>query len=141
MLTQHTLTLLKQLKLDGMARAFEEQLEQPVSSTLSFEERFGMVVDRELNHRDNKRIARLRRNAHFKYSAACVEDIDYRTGRGLEQRQIASLASCDWIRHHQNVILAGLTGPGEHRTICNKTLVAWSKIRLKLKLRKLRKAR
>jgi len=118
MLTQHTLTILKQLKLDGMARAFEEQLEQPVVSTLSFEERFGMVVDRELNHRDNKRITRLRRNAHFKYSTACVEDIDYRTGRGLEQRQIASLANCDWVRHNQNLILTGLTGVGKSWLAC-----------------------
>jgi DNA replication protein DnaC len=118
MLTQHTITTLKQLKLDGMAKAFEEQLEQPAMKSLAFEERFGMVVDRELNHRDNKRVARLKRYAKFKFSTAYVEDIDYHAGRSLDQPQIASLISCDWIRHAQNVILIGLTGVGKSWLAC-----------------------
>ena len=118
MLTQHTITALKQLKLDGMAKAFEEQLEQPSMQSLCFEDRFGMVVDRELNHRDNKRVVRLKRNAKFKFNMAYVEDIDYHAGRGLDRSQIASLISCDWIRHAQNIIFTGLTGVGKSWLAC-----------------------
>jgi DNA replication protein DnaC len=118
MLTQHTIATLKQLKLNAMAQAFEEQLQQPVTNTLSFEERFAMLLDRERNHRDTKRITRLMSNAKFKFPHACIEDINYRTDRSLDQRQIASLASCDWIRRAQVVIFTGLTGAGKSWLAC-----------------------
>lgn len=84
MLTQHTLQRLRRLKLDGMAAAFEQQLTQSAHAELSFEERFGLLVDRELTSRDNRRLARLLKAAKLKYNA-CVEDIDYRHPRGLQQ--------------------------------------------------------
>ena len=59
MLHQHTLTTLKTLKLPGMAAAFEEQHIQPVTQSLSFDDRFGLIVDREVSHRDNQRLGRL----------------------------------------------------------------------------------
>ena len=117
MMTQHTITTLKNLKLDGMARAFEEQLQQPIVTSLSFEERFGMLVDREFTHRDSRRIERLLKNAKLKVSA-CIEDIDYRPGRGLDKRLIASLASCDWLRSAQNLIATGPTGVGKTWLAC-----------------------
>src|SRR5579863_459635 len=101
MLNQHTVTQLKALKLDGMAHAFAEQLTQRAVSDLSFEERFGLLVDRESSHRDSRRIERLLKLARLKVSSACLEDIDYRSGRGLDKRQIASFASNDWIRSAQ----------------------------------------
>ena len=67
MLNQQTLTRLRTLKLDGMARAFEEQLSQPVAQKLSFEERFGLLVDRESTWRDTRRLERLLKQAHLKY--------------------------------------------------------------------------
>jgi DNA replication protein DnaC len=118
MLTQHTMATLKHLKLDGMAKAFEEQIEQPAINALCFEERFGMLVDRECNHRDTRRITRLMKNAKFKFPSACIEDIDYRASRSLDERQIASLASGDWIRHAQVVIFTGLTGVGKSWLAC-----------------------
>src|SRR5471030_1857775 len=107
MLMQQTVSQLKTLKLDGMARAFEEQVTLSANSSLSFDERFGMIVDRELAWRDTRRLERLLKTAKLKNAQACVEDIDYRQSRGLDQRLVATLASGDWIRHAQNLILTG----------------------------------
>lgn len=117
MLHQHTLTALKNLKLPGMAAAFEEQLLQPVTQSLSFTDRFGLIVDREASHRDNQRLGRLLKNARLKHNA-CVEDIDYRAGRGLDKAVIASLIDGDWIRQAQNVIFTGKTGCGKTWLAC-----------------------
>jgi len=85
MLMQQTLSQLKALKLDGMARAFEEQAALTASTSLSFEERFGMVVDREIAWRDTRRLERLLKSAKLKNPQACIEDIEYRQSRGLDK--------------------------------------------------------
>ncbi|MCD6027697.1 MAG: transposition helper protein, partial [Solimicrobium sp.] len=118
MLNHHTVTQLKALKLDGMAHAFADQLMQRAADNLSFEERFGLLVDRECSHRDGRRIDRLLKMARLKVSSACIEDIDYRTGRGLDKRQIASFASCDWIRSAQSILMTGPTGVGKTWLAC-----------------------
>ena len=118
MLTQQTVSQLKALKLDGMARAFEEQLGLTASSSLSFEERFGIVVERELAWRDTRRLERLLKAAKLKNPQACFEDIEYRQSRGIDQRMIATLAGCDWVRHAQNLILTGPTGAGKTWIAC-----------------------
>jgi DNA replication protein DnaC len=118
MLTQQTLTRLRSLKLDGMSRAFEEQLAQPASHELSFEERFGMLVDREAAWRDTRRLERLLKHARLKYPGACLEDLDTRAARGLDQRLLATLASCDWVRSGQSVIATGATGLGKSWITC-----------------------
>lgn len=117
MLTQHTLQRLRRLKLDGMATAFEQQLTQSTHAELSFEERFGLLVDRELTSRDNRRLARLLKAAKLKYNA-CVEDIDYRHPRGLQRSQMASLITGDWVRQRQHVLITGLTGCGKTWLAC-----------------------
>lgn len=98
MLMQHTVGQLKALKLDGMARAFEEQSILAASASLPFEERFSMLVDREIAWRDTRRLERLLRSAKLKHTQACLEDVVYDGSRGLDQRLVATLASCDWIR-------------------------------------------
>ena len=118
MLVQTTLDTLNRLKLYGMAAALTEQLTQSAASHLAFEERLGLIVDREELHRDNRRLTRLLQLAQLKHRSACVEDIDYRARRGLDRSQLASLASCDWIRQAQNLLIHGATGAGKTWLAC-----------------------
>lgn len=118
MLMQQTLTRLRALKLDGMARAFEEQSAQPASHGLGFEERFGLLVDREVLWRDTRRLERLLKQARLKYPGACLEDLDTRAARGLDAHLISTLASCDWVRGGQSVIATGQTGLGKSWIAC-----------------------
>jgi len=112
MLNQQTLQRLRALKLTGMADAFAQQLEQPPTQQLSFEERLALLVDRERTHRDNRRLQRLLRAAHLKQQA-CVEEIDYQAPRGLVRAEVASLINCDWIRSRHNLHITGPTGTGK----------------------------
>ena len=75
-----------------MARALEEQWTLPASHSLSFDERLGLLLDRELAWRDDKRLERLRKQAKLKYASACLEDLDRRRGRTLDERLLATLA-------------------------------------------------
>ena len=117
MLTQHTLQKLHTLKLTGMLDAFEQQQSQPDTHDLSFEERLGLLVDREMLYRENKRLERLLRGAKLRINA-CIEDINYRHPRGLDRSRMASLASCDWIRRQLNLCITGATGTGKTWLAC-----------------------
>lgn len=117
MLNQQTLQHLRSLKLTGMAQAFAQQLEQPSSEQLSFEERLALLVDRERTERDNRRLQRLLNSARFKQQA-CVEDINYQANRGLVRSQVASLINGDWIRARQNLHITGPTGTGKSWLAC-----------------------
>ena len=116
MLIQPTLDTLNRLKLYGMAAAFAEQLTHSAATGLAFEDRLTLLLEREVLQRDNRRLARLLQLAQLK-QRACVEDIDYRARRGLDRSQLASLASCDWIRQAHNLLIHGATG-------CGKTFLA-----------------
>lgn len=118
MLIEQTLQTLKALRLPGMATAFEEQHTLAASASLSFDERFAMLVDRELTWRDNRRLARLLREAKLKSSQACLEDVRYGGRRKLDKALMAQLAGCQWIHGHQNVILTGATGCGKTWLAC-----------------------
>jgi DNA replication protein DnaC len=117
MLTHPTLEKLCGLKLQGMAQALKEQFDMPEADSLEFEERLGLLVDREMTERENRRLktrltkARLRQNA-------CLEDIDYQHPRGLDRALIHKLQNCRWIQEHHNLIIAGPTGTGKTFLAC-----------------------
>jgi DNA replication protein DnaC len=117
MLNQQTLTRLRALKLFGLAEAFAQQLEQPPTQALAFEERLALLVEREVSYRDNRRLQRLLRAAKLRQQA-CVEDIDYRHQRGLDRALVATLTSCDWIRAQHNLHITGPTGTGKSWLAC-----------------------
>lgn len=119
MLDHSTLDRLRQLRLTGMAEAFQTQIDSPAPyQELSFAERFGLLVDREWNWREDRRVKRLLQEAKLRLPA-CVENIDFRVPRGLDRGQIMSLANCDWIRNHRNVLITGATGTGKTFMICS----------------------
>ena len=107
-----TVEKLYQMRLDTLAAAFKEQLEQPSLGNLSFEERFAMIVDREWTSRENRKLARRLKAARLRLKAT-VEDIDYRHPRDLDKSVMRSLITCQWIKGHQNVIITGPTGIGK----------------------------
>jgi DNA replication protein DnaC len=115
---QQTLSQLRALYLEGMARALEEQMANPQIDALAFEQRVAMLVDRELLHRDSRRLRRLLKQARFKISEACLENLKFSPGRGLAKAQVAALATCDWVRAHHSVLISGATGVGKTYLAC-----------------------
>jgi DNA replication protein DnaC len=117
MLIHPTYERLIALGLTGMARAFEEQRRSPDLDALSFEERIGLLVDREAAERDTKRLT-----ARLKFAAlrqnACIEDVDWRTPRGLDRAVFARLVAGDWIDRHENVLITGAAGLGKSWIAC-----------------------
>lgn len=113
MLNQPTLHKLYVMRLNGMADAFRQQLEQPDLAGLSFEERFGLLVDRQWSWKEDRALTRRLRNSRLK-STASVEDIDFQTPRGLDRSLLRSLsAESEWVKQHQNIFLIGATGVGK----------------------------
>ncbi len=118
MMMHTTLAQLRSLKLDGLATGLEEQLAQPAMSALSFEERVALLVDREVHARNDRKLARLLKNARLKYGQATIEDIDSRTGRGIDRREVMSLALGDWVVNGHSILITGPTGAGKSWLAC-----------------------
>src|SRR6185437_11430920 len=117
MLIEQTLTLLHTLRLTGMAAALEEQRGVPDVTSLGFEDRFALLLEREQAARADRRLTRLLQLARFRVPA-CVEDINFRAPRGLDRATILRLAGGDWIRAHQVLLLVGPTGTGKTWLAC-----------------------
>lgn len=120
MMTEETFQKLNAMRLLGMARALEEQLKGEFS-TLSFDERIGMLVDREWTDREARRLTRRLQQAKLRDKTATIEDIDYRHPRGLDRSVIQRLSTCQWVEKHQNVIITGPTGCGKTYLACALT--------------------
>jgi DNA replication protein DnaC len=117
MLTHPTHDQLVQLRLLGMAKALTEQAQLPELAALTFEERLGLLVERELTERHQRQTSRRLRRARLKH-AAVAEDIDYRHPRGLDRAVFRRLLTGDWIRSHQTVLITGPTGVGKTYLAC-----------------------
>jgi DNA replication protein DnaC len=117
MLTNPTIEKLRALKLTGMIKALEEQMSLEGVNDLDFFERLGLLVDREIVERDNRRLKTRLRAAKLR-EPATIEDINYRHPRGLDRSLMASLASCSWIGSARNVIITGPTGAGKTYISC-----------------------
>lgn len=117
MLIQQTLDKLEAIGLGGMATGLRDQLEAPQYAELSFEDRLGLLVDREADCRDSRRLATRLKAAKLRYPAT-VEDIDFRAPRGLDRASILSLAQAGWVMHRHNVLITGATGCGKSFLAC-----------------------
>ena len=117
MLTHPTGQRLLALGLSGMAKALDEQRQQPDVAALPFEERLGLLVDREAIERENKRLVRRLKFAGLRQNAV-VEDIDMRAARGLDKPLLVKLIAGDWIARHENLIIVGKTGLGKSWLAC-----------------------
>ena len=118
MLNEQTLTQLRTLRLDGMVAALADPATSRAAAELRFEERLALLVQREIDWRDAKRLARLLKAARLKVSAACIEDINWRASRGLDRHLITALAGCDWVRHARTILITGATGTGKTWLSC-----------------------
>jgi DNA replication protein DnaC len=112
MLNEQTHQKLNAMKLFGMAAAFDERLKERGNDKLSFEERFGLMVEREWGERQQRRLKRRLGSAKLR-EAACVEDINYRHPRNLDRSVIQRLSTCRWVADHENVVISGATGLGK----------------------------
>ncbi|MCK5651697.1 MAG: ATP-binding protein, partial [Gemmatimonadetes bacterium] len=117
MLIEQTFTQLRELRLTGMADALEEQQAMPDVKSLSFEDRLGLLVEREATVRQDRRLSRLLGQAKLRLPAT-IEGLDLRSPRGLDRSVILRLAGCDWIRNHQVVLITGATGTGKTYLAC-----------------------
>ncbi len=117
MLTHPTLDKLNMLRFTGMAKALSEQMQLPEIEQLGFEERLGLLIDREMTERDDRRLKSRLRKARLKQNA-CLEDIDYRHPRGLDRSLISALANGQWVKKHLNILITGPTGVGKTWIAC-----------------------
>jgi len=113
-----TLDQLRTLRLDGMIQALTDQASSTVAAGLAFEERLALLVQREIDWRDGKRLTRLLKAARLKVGSACLEDIDWRASRGLDRGLIAELSGANWLRQAHNVLITGATGCGKTWLAC-----------------------
>jgi len=117
MLLEQTIAKLNKMKMLGMAKEIARQTTIDEIAQLSFEERFSLLVDMEETSRENRRLKRLLTEAKLRENA-CIEDIDFRSSRGLDRSLVLSLASCSWLEKYLNVLLTGPTGTGKTFIAC-----------------------
>ncbi len=117
MLLHPTIEKLSAMRFTGMAAALEEQMNMDDIDTLGFEERLGLLLDREQAVRETRRMKTRLRKAKLRQDGT-IEDIDFRHPRGLDRSLVTRLADCRWIKNHENLIITGPTGVGKSYLAC-----------------------
>jgi DNA replication protein DnaC len=118
MISEHTVFKLRKMKLGTMADEYDRQMVDTRTTGMSFDERFGMIVDLEYCRRDNNRVARLIKNASFAERGACLENIDYSADRKLDHDTINTLSANSFIESKLNAYILGATGAGKTFLAC-----------------------
>ncbi|MCL2479818.1 MAG: IS21-like element helper ATPase IstB [Treponema sp.] len=118
MVNEVTMGKLREMGFSAMAEAFRLQMQDTAMNTLSFPERFGLLVDREWDSRKNNRLKRLIYKADFPISGACMEDIEYRSDRKLDKEHLLQLSTCSYLTEKHNIIILGATGAGKTYLAC-----------------------
>src|SRR5258707_59429 len=113
MIYSQTLEKLRDLRLDGLAQALEEQRRQANVLKLEFEERLALLVERQWSWKENRALAARLKRAQLKLPNACLEDIDYALHRGLKRAQIEQVRAGEWVQNHRNCLVIGPTGIGK----------------------------
>lgn len=118
MLHHPTFDKLASLGLGAMATGLSDQMDAPsVYAELAFEDRLGLLVDKEADARESRSLARRLRTAKLRYPAA-VEDLDWQSPRGLDRSTVAGLAQARWVAQGHNLVVTGPTGVGKSYLAC-----------------------
>lgn len=118
MMTEPILDKLYKMRLGAMAAAWQEQQSDTRIGDLSFDERFGLLVEVEHIARDNRRLQRRLKEAQLRLPSACIEDVAAGAPRGITKATVHQLATCEWVDKHRNVLLTGMTGVGKSYVAC-----------------------
>ncbi|MCC7542089.1 MAG: IS21-like element helper ATPase IstB [Deltaproteobacteria bacterium] len=127
MLNEPTIEKLQALRLTAMADAWRAQQKEAAISALGFDERFALLVEAEHGSRENRKIARLLKDAELRIPSACPEDVETSGGRGVDRALMRQLGTCGWITEHLNVLITGPTGVGKSHIACALGQVACRK--------------
>jgi DNA replication protein DnaC len=118
MINETTITKLNELRLNSMAESYRNQLQDPSFKDLSFEERFGLMIDLEWARRKNNKLNKLIRKSDLHFSDASIEAIEYHADRKLDRGQITRLSTCNYIHERHNIIVLGASGAGKTYISC-----------------------
>ena len=118
MTNESTINKLIEMRMSAMADAFRMQLNDHSMNQISFEDRFGLMVDVEYTNRKNNRLHRLVKKATLDQPQASIYDINFQSGRKLNKPLIERLATCEYVREFHNIIITGATGSGKSYLSC-----------------------
>jgi len=118
MLNNQTTTKLYDMRLSAMVEAFKQQQGDSAFNEMSFEDRFGLIVDSEWSRRKSNHLNLLIKKADLNISSAAIEDIEYHPDRKLDKSVITKLSTCNYIRDRHNIIILGASGAGKTYISC-----------------------